>query len=99
MVDGGAWFGGGERGKRGLFCWMYRRFGRKSPRLQEREGRAPFLLLFFQKELFFFFFFFALVFSSPEFLFFGLSLYVFPISGFLSGLLVCSLFSREFFLM
>lgn len=96
MVDGGAWFGGGERGKRGLFCWKYRRFGRKSPRLQER-GSNP--ICFFSFFLVKSFFFFALVFSSPEFLFFGLSLYVFPISGFLSVLLVCSLFSREFFLM
>ena len=51
---------------------------------REREGGAPFLL-FFQKELFCFFFcpvffFLCSFFSSRDVLFFGLSLYVFPIS-------------------
>lgn len=69
----------------------------------KRERVKPHFFFFFSRKSFPFlsflaksFFFFALVFSSPEFLFFGLSLYVFPISGFLSVLLVCSLFSREF---
>ena len=65
----------------------------------KRERVEPHFFFFFSRKSYFFFFFPISGFSSPEFLFFGLSLYVFPFSGFLSGLLACSFFSREFFLM
>lgn len=63
------------------------------------RGSSPISSSFFPERVILFFFFPISGFSSPEFLFFGLSLYVFPFSGFLSGLLACSFFSREFFLM
>lgn len=68
----------------------------------KRERVEPHFFFFFSRKSYSFFVFFGQVFYFSLLLFFLLlnfSLYVFPISGFLSGLLACSFFSREFFLM